>query len=131
MINGLFYLGSKNRKTLFSGNVVNSKEEKSIKIRLNSPIYNLHGETAYRNNAQEVIFLIKSENILNNSIFFKIGFSIDNKYGKRSVLRPILEYNHRETQNKIKVDGQVIREINGSSIRCTLDGFKVIIKYCL
>lgn len=123
--NSYLITGSKNRRTQVTGELVNSQQEKTIILSLESPIKTLYGEVSLYSKPSEYALLLKGK--VDQAIYYaKAGFSVQGDE-RRSVFRPVIEYELPEQQGKksLKIDGEVIREINQPVTKYTLQGVKV------
>lgn len=94
-------------------------------MSLDSPIKTLHGEVSLYTKPSEYALLLKGK--IDQALYYgKAGFSVQGDE-KRSVFRPVIEYELPEQQGKksLKIDGEVIREINAPVTKYTLQGVKV------
>ncbi|XP_050357243.1 apolipophorins [Nymphalis io] len=115
--------GSKNRRTQLTGEVINTAEEKTLKVNLESPIKNLFGQFSVNTKPTEYSLLMKAK--MDNAQYYgRAGVNIEGN-DKRSVWKPVLEYElPGDGKKNIKVDGQIIKEINGQASKYTLEGVK-------
>ncbi|XP_049881562.1 apolipophorins [Pectinophora gossypiella] len=117
--------GSKNRRTSVSGELTNNNEEKSVKLQIESPIKTLYGEVAYINKPNERVAFVKAK-LDAEEYYAKAGFIVQGN-NKRSVYKPIVEYQvpGEKGKHSLKVDGQLVREVNGPATKYTLEGIKI------
>ncbi|CAK1546590.1 unnamed protein product [Leptosia nina] len=119
--------GSQNRRTHLSGDIINNAEEKSVKLSLESPIKNLYAQLSLFTKSNEQAILAKAK-MDDMQYYARAGFTASGN-DRRRVWKPILEYELPDKNGKqnLKIDGQLIQEINGPATRYTLEGIKVII----
>lgn len=117
--------GSQNRRTHLSGELINNNDEKTLKLSLESPIKNVYGQMSYITKPNERVLLVKAKTDA-MEYYAKAGFIVQGN-DQRSVFKPILEYELPDEKGKqnLKVDGQVIREVNGPATKYTLEGIKI------
>ncbi|KAL4704767.1 hypothetical protein ACJJTC_016888 [Scirpophaga incertulas] len=117
--------GSKNRRTQLTGEVVNSNDEKSVSLALESPIKTLSGQASLYTSPSQYAVLLKGK-VDQAEYFAKAGFSVQGNE-QRSVFRPLVEYELPEQGGKksLKIDGEIIREVNQPVTKYTLQGVKV------
>lgn len=117
--------GSKNRKTAISGELVNSAEERSIFLNLESPIKNAQGRVALITNKSEYAAIVKAK-LEAEEYYGKVGFNVQGNE-QRSVFKPVLEYQLPGPDGKksLKVDGQIVKSFSGQTQKYTLEGIKI------
>lgn len=117
--------GSKNRRTALSGEFVNTPEEKTISLNLESPIKALQGQVSLLTKSNEYAAVVKAK-MDAEEYFARAGFNVQGN-DKRKVFSPVVEYQLPGGQGKksLKIDGQVIRETQGQATKYQLQGIKV------
>ncbi|CAH2098987.1 unnamed protein product [Euphydryas editha] len=116
--------GSKKRRTQFTGEIVNTPEEKTIKASLESPMKNLFGQLSINTKQNDFSVMAKAQ--MDKTIYYgQAGVNFERTARNRGVWRPILEYQlPGDAMKNIKVDGQIIMEQNGPGAKYTLEGVK-------
>lgn len=117
--------GSQNRKTALSGELINTAEEKTISLNLESPIKTLHGQMSLLTKSNEYAAVIKAK-MDAVEYFARAGFNVQGN-DQRKVFTPVLEYQMPGEQGKksLKIDGLVIKEKQGDNTKYQLQGIKV------
>ncbi|CAG9133770.1 unnamed protein product [Plutella xylostella] len=117
--------GSKNRKTALTGEFVNTDQEKSVALALESPIKNLQGQIALLTKPTEYVCVIKAK-MDAEEYFARAGFNVQGN-DQHKVFKPTLEYLMPGGGEKksLKIDGQVIRDVNGPTTKYSLQGIKI------
>ncbi|GBP78977.1 Apolipophorins [Eumeta japonica] len=117
--------GSQTRKTALTGELVNSPEEKTIKLGLESPIKNLYGQATLYTKRSEVTAMVLAK-LDAEKYYGRIGFNVQGNE-QRSVYKPFIEYEMPGTQGtkSMNVRGQVIRQSSGPTTIFTLDGIRI------
>lgn len=105
--------------------MINTNDEKTAKLSLESPIKTLYGQVSYITKPSERVILLKAK-MDAAEYYAKAGFIVQGN-DRRSVFKPIIEYQVPDKQGKhnLKVDGQLIREVNGPVTKYTLEAIKV------
>ncbi|XP_063370071.1 apolipophorins isoform X1 [Cydia amplana] len=117
--------GGKSRRAQVSGELVNNQQEKTIKLALDSPIKKAGGQVSIYTKPSEYVLLVKA-NLDNEQYYARAGFNVQGNE-QRSVFKPVAEYELPGGKGKqsLKVDGQLVREVNGPKSKYTLEGIKI------
>lgn len=119
-------LGSKNRRTQLTGEIVYNGQEASLQLNLDSPIKVVHGQIGGYSKPNELVGLVKLK-VDDQEYYGKVGFNVQGN-DARSIYKPILEYrvpDESGAKREIKIDGQLIKETSGPQTKYTLDGIVV------
>lgn len=117
--------GSQNRRAQLTGELISNNDENTIKLALESPIKSVYGQVSYITKPNERVLLLKAK-MDAIEYYAKAGFLVQGN-DNRSVFKPILEYQLPDDKGKqtLKVDGQLIREVNGPVTKYSLEGIKI------
>lgn len=106
------------------GDLINTDDEKSVILSLQSPIKVAHAQVSLLLKPNEYVALVKTQ-WGEDQYYGRAGFTIQGN-NKRSVYKPVVEFQvPKQDKKAFNIDGQIVKEVNGVNTKYTLEGIKI------